>query len=71
MKLLIVAAASILLVACATEPRSDEVADGRVFRTGSHLPQRDNSSSVQSTQGKVINVAPVLFVPPSAWRSGG
>jgi hypothetical protein len=67
MKLLLLAAASMVLVACATQPQSDEVAEPRVFRTGSHLPQRDNgSSSVQSTQGKVINVEPVPFIPSKA-----
>jgi starvation-inducible outer membrane lipoprotein len=65
MKLLILVAAAMLLAACATKPQGEEVADdARIFRTGSHLPVRDNQvQSVQSTQGKIINTQAPINIP--------
>jgi hypothetical protein len=63
---LILAAASMLLVSCAPTPGEGEDADARVFRTGSHLPQRDNQVPTNvSTQGKPINTTSPVYVPAS------
>ena len=65
-KNLSVLAASLLLVSCATPPKTAEsdVAEQRSFRTGSHLPTRDNEvPNVQSTKANVINIAPAPYVP--------
>jgi hypothetical protein len=54
MKLLILAAASTFLVACSSSPatKSDEVAEQKVYRTGSHIPVRDrNDGSATITSG--------------------
>jgi len=53
MKTLIVAAASLLLVACASpsSSKSDEVPVQKSYRTGSNLPVRDPSSGSSAVQG--------------------
>ncbi len=67
MKTFFLAAASILLVSCASMPAttSEDVAEQRSFRTGSHLPLRDptsGSSTVTSSAPPPVNV-PSVYIP--------
>ena len=65
MKLLMLAAASMLLIGCATKPQEEVATDDvRIFRTGSHLPQRDNQvPNVQSNKVQVIMNPQAPYIP--------
>jgi hypothetical protein len=67
MKLLTLALVSTLLVACSSSPtaKSDEPAEDKVYRTGSHVPVKDRnagSSSVTSTAAPAPGM-PAPYVP--------
>ena len=67
MKLLALAVASSLLVACSSSPttKSAESADEKVYRTGSHVPVRDKndgSTSVTTSTAPTPGM-PAAYVP--------
>lgn len=66
MKTLILVAASMLLVSCATPPATpnDEVAEQKTYRTGSHLPvcDKDSSSTVSTSVPPPVQARPA-YIP--------
>jgi len=62
MKLLALAIASSLLVACSSSPttKSDDPAEEKVYRTGSHVPVKDKSAGSSSV---TTSTAPTPGMP--------
>jgi ABC-type oligopeptide transport system substrate-binding subunit len=62
MKLLALAVASSFLVACSSSPttKSDDPAEEKVYRTGSHVPVKDKSAGSSSV---TTNAAPQAGMP--------
>ena len=67
MKTLILVTASLFLASCAATQtaQTDEPPEQKSYRTGSHLPVRDNSAgpALQNVDPKTLNM-PAPYIPP-------